>query len=171
LKNVEIVRASGQDIPEIISLFRSYNFALIHKQWLWWKYFQNPVGDALMFKVLNRSKLVGAVAIMPQVFTLSGKEIIGLQTVDGLLGMEIRGQGFFNELMHFLSTQRPEGVPEKSFYLSFPSLAVSVKAHENAGWRRLADFWPDYGVAQSRICFSKEGNGGGGQMYGASLEK
>lgn len=137
---MDIQQASQDDIEAIVHLFKAYNFALTDARWLQWKYFENPVGQAAMYKILHRSALVGAVAIIPQLFYSAGRTIVGLQTVDGLLGKEIRGKGFFNELMHFLSTQRPESVSGDYFYLSFPSLAASIKAHENAGWRRLANF-------------------------------
>lgn len=155
MKNVEISKATGGDIPEIVNLFRTYDFALTRRPWLEWKYFDNPVGTAAMFKILKNSELVGAVAIMPQLFYFSGKPVIGLQTVDGLLGHQVRGKGFFNELMHFLSGQKPDDVPDKCFYLSFPSLAVSIKAHENAGWRKLANFELTTAVLNPEALFGK----------------
>lgn len=157
MKNVEIATATHEDIPEIVNLFRSYDFALTRRRWFEWKYFDNPTGKAMMYKILHKSSLVGAVAIIPQVFHYSGKRLVGLQTVDGLLGTEIRGKGFFNELMYFLSTQRPQGVSEQCFYLSFPSLAVSVKAHENAGWRRLTDFQLRTALLNPEPVFRKRG--------------
>ena len=137
---MEILKASDDDTAEIVSLFQQYRFALHQHQWFNWKYFQNPVGKALRFKITQNNQIVGAVAITPHLFHYRGERIYGLQTVDGLLGTEIRGKGYFNQLMSFLSTQVPDMIDGKYFYLSFPSLAASVKAHENAGWYRLANF-------------------------------
>ncbi len=137
---MEVLEALPDDCDEIVELFHNYRFALRYRQWLDWKYYSNPVGNALRFKITSGGRIVGAVAIIPQLFFYRGRRIIGLQTVDGILGNEIRGRGNFNYIMHFLMSQKPPGILEDSFYLSFPSLAVSVKAHENAGWHRLANF-------------------------------
>jgi len=84
--------------------------------------------------------IVGAVAIVPQVFFYRCRRVTGLQTVDGLMGREIRGKHLFNDVMSFLLRNRPDYVGKDCFYLSFPSLASSIRAHENAGWHKLADF-------------------------------
>lgn len=106
--------------------------------WFEWKYRANPAGQAQRYKILLDGRLVGAVALLPQRFIWRGRELLGLQAVDGLLGKEIRGKGHFSELMGFLAAQQPAGEPEESFHLSFPSLPASVRAHESAGWNRLA---------------------------------
>lgn len=156
---MDIQLADTNDIDEIVSFYHSYNFALITRDWLQWKYFDNPVGTAMMFKIMQKTSLVGAVSIIPQLFYYSSQPIIGLQTVDGLLGKEIRGKGFFNDLMEFLSTQLPKGISEKFFYLSFPSLAVSVKAHTNAGWRHLSNFQLKTAILNPEAFFQKRGFG------------
>ena len=154
---MEIHKATPEDSQAIVDLFRNYRFALQHRQWLEWKYHANPAGDALHFKILANGRIAGAVAIIPQRFTYRGHEMVGLQTVDGLLGMEVRGKGNFNRLMHFLTTQKPPGVPENCFYLSFPSLAASVKAHENAGWQRISNFGLITCVLTPESLFRKRG--------------
>jgi hypothetical protein len=137
---MDIKQATVDDSQEIVRLFKHYEFALQSRDWFEWKYNANPAGKALRFKVLSEEKIVGAVAIIPQRFNWRGREIIGLQTVDGLLGKEARGKGNFSQVMQFLTTQQPVGVSDQSFYLSFPSLPASIKAHENSGWDRLASF-------------------------------
>jgi hypothetical protein len=137
---MEILQATPQDTQAILEFFINYRFALQERHWLEWKYNANPAGEALRFKIIANGHIAGAVAIIPQWFTYRGRTLIGLQTVDGLLGMEVRGKGHFNELMDFLTKQIPAGVTGDYFYLSFPSLAVSIKAHENAGWHKLSNF-------------------------------
>ena len=137
---MEILEATPEEFDAIVALFKKYRFALQSRDWYNWKYFRNPMGAARPFKITVGGKIVGAVAVMPQRFTYRGRQITGVQTVDGLLGMEIRGKGNFNHLMHFLTVQKPPEVHEECFYLSFPSLAASVKAHQNAGWQRIANF-------------------------------
>ncbi|MFZ1987200.1 MAG: GNAT family N-acetyltransferase, partial [Desulfatitalea sp.] len=136
---MEFLEATPEEFDDIVALFKKYRFALQERRWYDWKYFSNPVGDARPFKITVGGKIVGAVAVMPQRFTYQGRPLTGVQTVDGLLGMEIRGKGNFNHLMHFLAAQKPPGVQEDCFYLSFPSLAASVKAHQHAGWHRLSN--------------------------------
>lgn len=137
---MEILEATPEEFDEIVALFKSYRFALQERSWYDWKYFGNPAGDARPFKITAGGKIVGAVAVIPQWFTWQGRRIMGVQTVDGLLGREVRGKGNFNRLMHFLATRKPPGFQDACFYLSFPSLAASVKAHQNAGWHKLASF-------------------------------
>ncbi len=137
---MDIEQATVDDSQAIVRLFKRYHFALQSMDWFEWKYDTNPAGKAQRFKILSEGEIVGAVAIIPQRFLWRGREIIGLQTVDGLLGKEVRGKGNFSEVMQFLTTQRPAGVSDESFYLSFPSLPASIRAHESSGWDRLASF-------------------------------
>ena len=137
---MNIQQASGEDSETIVGLFKRYHFALLSKEWLAWKYHANPIGNAQNYKILLEGRIVGAVAILPQRFIWRGREVIGLQAVDGLLGKEIRGQGNFSRVMQFLAAQQPVGAPEESFHLSFPSLPASIRAHESSGWNRLASF-------------------------------
>jgi hypothetical protein len=136
---MEIIPSLPSDEDNLVAMFAEYGFALQKKSWWDWKYRNNPHGQAKSFKMMQDGKMVGAVAVMPQLFTFEEKEVVGIQTVDGLMGREIRGKHLFNDVMAFLLENRPDGIDGDSFYLSFPSLASSVRAHENAGWVRLAD--------------------------------
>lgn len=137
---MDIQPATVEDSQAIVNLFKRYDFALKSMHWFDWKYDANPGGKAQRFKMMSEGRIVGAVAIIPQHFRWRGREITGLQTVDGLLGKELRGHGNFSRVMQFLAEQRPADVSVESFYLSFPSLPASVQAHESAGWDKLASF-------------------------------
>jgi hypothetical protein len=139
-QDFNIVPSEPQDHDTIVALFKQYKFALQEKEWLTWKYFNNPYQKGLSFKIVKEGKIVGAVALLPRTYYFQGRQVTGIQAVDGLMGKEIRGKGLFNDVMGFLLQNKPPGVTDKSFYISFPSRADSVKAHENAGWYRLADF-------------------------------
>ena len=138
---MEILKAHPDEYDDLVSLYARYNFALTKREYFDWKFFQNPVGEALIYKMVDKGQLVGAVAIIPQRFRYQDREIIGLQTVDGLMGKEIRGKGLFNDVMAFLRQQRPDWLEgQEYFYLSFPSLASSVQAHAHAGWTNVGHF-------------------------------
>lgn len=137
---MDIQQATVDDHQAIVDLFKRYHFALQSMEWFDWKYDVNPVGKAQRFKILSEGQIVGAVAIIPQSFSWRGRKITGLQTVDGLLGKEVRGKGNFSQVMQFLAAQKPADVSDESFYLSFPSLPASIQAHESSGWDRLASF-------------------------------
>jgi len=139
-KSYKIVPALKEDIDSIVKLFKKYDFALQKREWYEWKYFDTPYQKALSFKIIQNDKIVGAVALLPRDFYFQGEKVTGIQAVDGLMGTEIRGKGLFNDVMSFLLKNKPEGIDENSFYISFPSRSDSVKAHQNAGWLRLADF-------------------------------
>lgn len=136
---MQIVPSLPSDVDQLVAMFAEYNFALQKRSWWEWKYNCNPHGRAKSFKILVDGAIVGAVAVMPQLFDFNNKKFVGIQAVDGLMGREIRGKHLFNDVMAFLLQSRPDGVDSDFFYLSFPSLQSSIRAHENAGWKRLAD--------------------------------
>lgn len=156
---MDIQPATVEDSQAIVALFRRYHFALQSMEWFEWKYQANPAGKAQRFKLLSEGRIVGAVAILPQRFTWRGRQIIGLQTVDGLLGKELRGKGHFSVLMHFLAAQQPAGMSEESFLLSFPSLPASIRAHESSGWDRLASFSLSICMLTPRLLLERAGVG------------
>ncbi|MFU8830731.1 MAG: hypothetical protein ACNA7J_01125 [Wenzhouxiangella sp.] len=156
---MQIEQATANDSQDIVRLFRHYHFALKSMDWFEWKYNANPVGRAQCFKMLHAERIVGAVAILPHRFLWRGREIIGLQTVDGLLGKEIRGRGNFSEVMQFLAMQQPAGVCDESFFLSFPSLPASIRAHESSGWDRLTRFSLSICMLTPRLLLEKAGIG------------
>lgn len=137
---MEIVPALPEDIPVIVENFKRHRFALQEREWLEWKYWRNPYGGTLSYKILEEGRIVGAVALLPREFSYRGQRLIGIQAVDGLMGREIRGKGLFNDVMAFLWRQRPADESVPYFFLSFPSLPASVKAHAFAGWERLEEF-------------------------------
>ncbi len=137
---MEIVPALPADEPAIVALFAEYRFALERAEWLDWKYHRNPYGGTQQFKILHDGQLAGAVALLPRHYWWRGRRVTGIQAVDGLMGRAIRGRGLFNEVMDFLLRQRPVDGEPAHFFLSFPSLTPSVRAHAAAGWRRLAAF-------------------------------
>ena len=137
---MEIVPALPADEAQIVALFARHRFALERREWFDWKYHRNPYGPALSFKILQAGRLDGAVALLPRTYWYRGRRFNGVQAVDGLMGDSIRGRGLFNEVMDFLLRQRPPGDDAPQFFLSFPSLTASMKAHEFAGWHRLAAF-------------------------------
>ncbi|MHB8079149.1 MAG: hypothetical protein ACYDIE_07835 [Candidatus Krumholzibacteriia bacterium] len=137
---MEIVPALREDEPAIVALFAQHRFALERQEWLDWKYHRNPFGGTLSYKILQDGQLAGAVALLPQAYWSDGRRLNGIQAVDGLMGRAIRGKGLFNDVMDFLLRQPPVDHDVPHFYLSFPSLPASVKAHEFAGWHRLAPF-------------------------------
>lgn len=156
---MDIKQATVDDNRAIVDLFKHYRFALQSREWFEWKYHANPAGKAQRFKILSDGQIVGAVAIIPQRFLWHGREIIGLQTVDGLLGKEVRGKGNFSQVMQFLTSQQPAGVSDQSFFLSFPSLPASIRAHESSGWDRLASFSLSICMLTPRPLLEKAGVG------------
>lgn len=154
---MDIEQATVDDSEAIVRLFKRYQFALQSMDWFEWKYSANPAGKAQRFKLLSEGQIVGAVAIIPQRFLWRGREIIGLQTVDGLLGKEIRGKGNFSQVMEFLAAQQPAGLSDETFFLSFPSLPASIRAHESSGWDRLASFSLSVCMLTPRLPLEKAG--------------
>lgn len=137
---MDFVPALPEDEPEVVNLFAQNHFALEKREWMDWKYHCHPYGGTLSYKIMQDGRLAGAVALLPQTYWFGGRRLTGLQAVDGLMGPAIRGKGLFNEVMDFLLRQRPIGDDAPYFFLSFPSLPASVKAHEHAGWQRLGAF-------------------------------
>ncbi len=138
---MEIIRARPDEYDAIIALFREYDFALKERRWFDWKHLENPFGQELVFKLVEDDQLVGTVALMAQPFRHGGRKLTCVQAVDALMGHAIRGKGLFNDVMAFVIGTRPDGAMDNCFYLGYPVLPGSKKAFENAGWRKLADFY------------------------------
>jgi len=137
---MKILPVRDEDVDVVVGLFRNYGFALQERDWYDWKYSATPYPiKAASYKIIENDKIVGAVALLPRIFHYEGRRVWGIQAVDGLMGKEIRGRGLFNEVMAFLRDHLPEGIEDGFFYLSFPSLPESVKAHRNAGWHCIGD--------------------------------
>ncbi len=155
---MRILPAVPADFDPIVALFKQHGFALTERRWYDWKYFENPVGDALTYKIEQDGELAGAVAIIPQLFRYGDREIIGLQTVDGLMSQQVRGKGMFNEVMAFLRRQHHEWLEGREFfYLSFPSLSASVKAHAHAGWTLMGHYGMQTVVLRPEVLRRKKG--------------
>jgi hypothetical protein len=137
---VDILPADEQDHDALVALYREHRFALQEREWFDWKFFGCPGHRGTPYKVLDEGTICGANGILPQTFRYAGKQFIGLQTVDGLMGRTIRGKGLFNNVHAFMERQNPDGLEQDYFYFCCAAVAGSVKAIENAGWRRLLDF-------------------------------
>ncbi|MBU0740892.1 hypothetical protein KKG45_08925 [bacterium] len=137
---MEIVRAHADEFDAIVDLFRAYDFALKERAWFDWKHLQNPFGAPHLFKLVQDGELAGTVGLLAQPFRHDGRELTAVQAVDGLMGRAIRGKGLFNDVMFFVMGTVPDGVAGPRFGTGFASLPGSMKALENAGWRRLANF-------------------------------
>ncbi len=137
---MEIVPASATDFNELAALYDRYAFAMRLPEWLRWKYEHNPYGSALSFKVLQDGQLVGTASVQPRLYRYQGREITGIQLVDGLLCEEVRGKKYFRQLTGFLLRQTPPGSRSTSFHYTVPSIPASVKACANAGLHTLGVF-------------------------------
>jgi hypothetical protein len=137
---LEILPAQPSEFEQVASLYRSQRFALPEEAHFTWKYFQNPDGDARIFRVLWHGELAGAVALLPRTFYFSGRRFLGLQAVDGLTGPQIRGKGFFVDVMRFVLDQHPVPPVADHFFYGFSVVPASVRALEKAGWERLTPF-------------------------------
>jgi hypothetical protein len=137
---MEILRARPDEYDAIVDLFRRYDFALKERRWFDWKHLENPFGEELVFRLVEDGALVGTVALMAQPFRHGDRRLTAIQAVDGLMGEEIRGKRLFNDVMAFVLGTRPDGVAGDTFHLGFASKPGSMRALENAGWRKLAHF-------------------------------
>ena len=136
---MEFLNATPDDYDDLVALFRAHDFALRERAWFDWKHLRNPFGEPHVYKVLHEGRLAGTVALLPQTFHHGERRLTAVQAVDGLTGREIRGKGFFNDMMRLvLGTDPPEAVGP-CFRLGYASVTPSCKALVHAGWRRLAD--------------------------------
>jgi hypothetical protein len=137
---MKIVPATPAEFPQIIDLFKRYDFALVEKRWFDWKHLENPNGRAMVFKLVKDDSLDGTVAVIPQIARLGEQRFQAMQAVDGLMGKSLRGKGLFNDVMAFVANLQTDDTATPLFRLGFASLPGSMKALENAGWRKHAYF-------------------------------
>ncbi len=137
---MQIQRASPEDFPQIVDLFRKYDFALVDRKWFDWKHLGNPAGSSMVFMLLSDDSLDGTFAIIPQSFRWGSKSYLGMQAVDGLMGSSLRGKRLFTRVMRYvIECQFPENCLPV-FRIGYASLPASMRALENSGWKRVARF-------------------------------
>lgn len=137
---MQIVPATPAEYADLAALYDRYAFAMREPAWMRWKYDANPYGGALTFKMLEGERLVGAASVQPRTWHHAGRQVTGIQLVDGLLGEEVRGRKYFRELTAFLLGQVPAGVRNGHFHFTVPAVPASVKACANAGLHALGSF-------------------------------
>jgi len=92
-----------QDLKSIARLFRSHNYGPATVEWLRWKYFENPDGQARIFLGLDTNGAVVAIRVhMPRLFTSKKHGTFEVrQSVDWFVAEANRGTGVYSQLREF----------------------------------------------------------------------
>jgi GNAT superfamily N-acetyltransferase len=99
-----------------------------------WKYFGNPLGDAIVGIATAADSVVSVVAATPKRIWLSGKTVLAYELGDFLTDKDYRGMGLFSQLIELVC--REAGARGSSLVyvrpndVSFPILAGKLSFHE-----------------------------------------
>jgi GNAT superfamily N-acetyltransferase len=99
-----------------------------------WKYFGNPLGDAIVGIATAADSVVSVVAATPKRIWLSGKIVLAYELGDFLTDENYRGMGLFSQLIELICREAGAGGSSLVYVrpndVSFPILAGKLSFHE-----------------------------------------
>jgi GNAT superfamily N-acetyltransferase len=99
-----------------------------------WKYFGNPLGDAIVGIATAAGSVVSVVAATPKRIWLSGKTVLAYELGDFLTDENYRGMGLFSQLIELVCREAGAGGSSLVYVrpndVSFPILAGKLSFHE-----------------------------------------
>ncbi len=107
-------------------------------QHLRWQYLQNPTGKLYVELAIPEGEAAHAAAIysvMPVTFRISGREVLGAQSLDTLTDVEFRGKGLFVKMAQSVFARcEQDGV---ACVYGFPNASSAPGFFKRLGWARL----------------------------------
>ncbi|TYB69459.1 GNAT family N-acetyltransferase [Bizionia saleffrena] len=110
------------------------------KDWFFWKFRDNPFGEAVLACVENEGQIVGCVAYGMQYFTLGKRFVKGAISFETFVHPNFQGQGVFSKLLNLAEVNINKLNIE--LLLNFPN-SNSLKGFLNKGWKDLnvIEYW------------------------------
>jgi len=95
-----------------------------------WKYFENPVGNALVCGIFDNDRLIASGALLPEFFFFQNKSNVIYKCTDLMTDPKYRGQGLAKKLVEELTKK---GLNE-SFLIYTICSKIATKSFLKAGW-------------------------------------
>lgn len=132
---MEIVRANASNLTEIVELLRiSLGEKLMPKSeaFFFWKHFQNPFGESVIWLAKEGERLVGVRAFMNWQWINGDNICTAVRAVDTATHPDFQGKGVFSKLtMKAVETCKTENI---GFVFNSPN-KISIKGYLKLGWR------------------------------------
>ena len=109
--------------------------------WFYWKFKENPYGEAILACAEDNGKIVGCVAYGIQPFWLNGKKIKGVLSFETFVHPLYQGKGIFGELIKL--GEETIKSKEIDLMLNFPNLN-SLNGFLKNGWVQIES--PEYWI-------------------------
>lgn len=119
------------DVEKLHNLFTlCFDFQTLSNDFFKWKYFDNPVGEALVCGLFDGTKLIASGALLPELIDYQGSSKLIYKCTDLMTDPAYRGKGLAKKLVHNLTKQ---GL-EKSDFLYTICSKVATKSFLRADW-------------------------------------
>jgi hypothetical protein len=115
--SVHYRRARKSDLPAIADLFKRNEYGPREREWLEWKYFENPDGPAIVYVAEDREQgIIAVIARLPRMFVskMTG-EIRVFQNIDLFVAPEFRRRKIYSKLSDYAMHERDY------FLMGFPN--------------------------------------------------
>jgi Acetyltransferase (GNAT) domain len=102
-----------------------------------WLYFENPVGRVLIDVAVDpdAERIAGVYASLPNVFSVDGRDVIGIQSLDSLTDIDYRRRGLFLRLANSLYARvEKENV---ALVYGFPNNNSAPPFFKNLQWKQM----------------------------------
>jgi GNAT superfamily N-acetyltransferase len=119
------------DINDVYSLFRlCFESNDLIVDFFVWKYFDNPVGEAVLYGFYDGSKLIASGALIPELIHYNDEKIIIYKCTDLMTDPSYRGKGLAKKLVSNLTEI---GLQKSGFIYTICS-KVATKSFLQSGW-------------------------------------
>lgn len=116
-------KAERNDLEQIAVIFSKCFGVIGTEKFFQWKYFENPAGEAFCLLVKYKSNIVGSYAMVPEDFSVFGKQKKIFKACDLMILPEHRSWGTASSLISGLTERLSNSGPLFLYVLSFEATA------------------------------------------------
>lgn len=97
----QIIQTDDSSYDDVVSdLFARHDYSLVKREWVDWKYEQNPHGRSILTLAMDKADCpVGVVGLLPRVYRHKHKEFMTVQVVDAFVDPAHRRQGILQKMV------------------------------------------------------------------------
>jgi len=95
---LEIVKVSKENVGGLFEIFKACFNANVDRPYFEWKYFANPIGDAIAFMALDGERVAAFYGVIPEKYSVADKEVLVFQSMDTMTHPDYQRRGLFSKL-------------------------------------------------------------------------
>lgn len=100
-----------------------------------WRFANNPHGRAFFALAMSHGKIVGMIGLIPTIFLIEGREMLGLQAVDTIVDPAFRGKALFVRMGQAIYENTD--VHNADFVWGFPNDQAARGWFGRLGWKHM----------------------------------